>query len=104
MTIEMDQPFVWPERPESMKPWGRGERKKEINSAAEEQSKSQKGEKRTMGVLRRQALSMLRGGKTEVVKGEKKEFVDMEPGLRGWEKRRTNKIFGADEGEYKIRV
>jgi large subunit ribosomal protein L23 len=33
MTVEMEQPFVWPEMPESLEPWGQKERQKEVDDA-----------------------------------------------------------------------
>jgi large subunit ribosomal protein L23 len=33
MTVEMEQPFVWPELPESLEPWGQKERQKEVDDA-----------------------------------------------------------------------
>lgn len=34
MTVEMEQPFVWPELPEDKKAWGIGEQKSQIEEAA----------------------------------------------------------------------
>lgn len=89
MTIEMDQPFVWPEEPENYEPWGKEEKVAAEKDAegADEGGKSKEMMESEGSMLREQARELL-------VRG----------GLEGWKRERTDKRITADEGAYKVRV
>ncbi|KAF2637095.1 hypothetical protein P280DRAFT_472612 [Massarina eburnea CBS 473.64] len=111
MTVEMEQPFVWPEDPKSWEPWGKDENDDRIKEAMRMYGSRTMSDKRKEAEgIREQARAFLRGdveggwdleGKTKA-KGEgeteaKKEFVGKGDGktlLQRWEEKRTPVMLG----------
>ena len=79
MTVEMEEPFVWPEQPD-LTPWGQKTRRTEMHKeAATGGAKSPKREREAASKLREQARKLL------------------EKGQRRWERRRPGKLTANDE-------
>lgn len=100
MTIEMDRPFVWPEEPENMTPWGEKEEpdvfeiKQERGEALRISLGKEQEEKLEMArKLREQARGILLGEK-----GKK------ERGLGAWEKGRTEEFTKVRGEKFKVKV
>jgi large subunit ribosomal protein L23 len=92
MTVEMTQPFVWPEAPKDCKPWGKEakEHDDELRSLRMEKPTAiAKDRQTTMSAYREQARDLLLG---------------KEVGLSAWEKRRQDKVIKAEEPNFKIKV
>jgi large subunit ribosomal protein L23 len=105
MTVEMEQPFVWPALPENRKPWGIGDFKKEVhgNVVRSEQVDNVEIRRERAKSLREQVKALLMKKDTSEVKGgEEKEKLST---LELWEKKRTFKVVEGDEGsDYVIKV
>jgi large subunit ribosomal protein L23 len=121
MTVEMEQPFVWPEAPEDLKPWGVAQRKSELSQAAEANgivTVEQKREKaktlreqvkalmmkkeplmeKTIALKRAEgkALTPEETQKEEAALRKKRENGRMSA-LKFWEEKRTGKVITSDE-------
>lgn len=115
MTVEMEQPFVWPKTP-SLEPWGQAERRQEMRDSVASNSQPDKRERRTSARnLQEEVKKLLRSGK----KAEQKKIADPEvidvtsekeveaetkqerlqrlSRVRLWEKQRTEKVVEADD-------
>jgi large subunit ribosomal protein L23 len=88
MTIEMDRPFVWPEKPESWEAWGKREKKENVNLTVAQLSETMHDKAKAAAALRRQATGLV--GKTRP--------------LQEWEKTRTAKTIEGDEGDFRIKI
>lgn len=121
MTVEMEQPFVWPEAPENMKPWGAGEKDREVKQTAETngivtpekmKERAQKLREQVKALLMKKeslipkAIAQKRAeGKpltpAELLQEEaaqkKKQEIEKMSALRFWEEKRTGKVVTTDE-------
>lgn len=116
MTVEMEEPFVWPEQPD-LKPWGQATMRQEVEEAVEANgAPSPKAEREAGRRLREQAMALLgsgmgkgkKKGKSQVKdKGDVEEVEEVaevaekekvEP-LQAWERRRPVKRTTNDERE-----
>jgi large subunit ribosomal protein L23 len=122
MTVEMEQPFVWPAVPESLEPWGQKERADEINDATKANGAGDANEARDASRrLRDQVKKLLYkdvGRKKTQFKeltaeeleaeelGQKEEAKSKTMSrIKLWERERTGKIVGGDErNRYAIKV
>lgn len=89
MTIEMDQPFVWPEAPEDLEPWGRKIKEQQEDEAVDDMTDSAKKKMHAAKTLREQAKALMKGKKA---------------GLGAWEEARTDTYVESSGSKYKIRV
>ncbi|KAJ4361163.1 mitochondrial 54S ribosomal protein YmL41 [Ascochyta clinopodiicola] len=121
MTVEMEQPFVWPAVPEDTKPWGLGQVKSETAQAAEangivtveqkrqkakslrEQVKALMTKKEPLldrNIAQKRAegkeLTAEELQKEETAMRKKKENEKMSA-LKFWEEKRTGKVVQSDE-------
>ena len=121
MTVEMEQPFVWPELPEDKAAWGIGKAKDEIAQAAEangivtqeqrrEQAKSLREQVKAL-LMKKEPLmpssiaQKRRAGQeltTEELEKEqaalqKKAQNEKMSALKFWEERRTGKVVQSDD-------
>ncbi|PSN59718.1 hypothetical protein BS50DRAFT_579749 [Corynespora cassiicola Philippines] len=112
MTVEMEKPFVWPELPKDMAPWGHQEKEYQDRMVREMLKGKRPGERREEAAnLREQAKALLRkrapepeAGKEEKVKDtEEEEIQHLEP-VERWERTRTVKIVKGDEGPFLVKV
>ncbi|KAH7414267.1 mitochondrial ribosomal protein subunit L23 [Phaeosphaeria sp. MPI-PUGE-AT-0046c] len=128
MTVEMEQPFVWPKTP-SLEPWGKEERKQEMKDSVANNSQPHKREQRTSArnlqdevkkLLKIRGLSSgkkaeqeniadrdnVDEAKEEGVAGEtKSERQQRLTRLRLWESQRTPKVVESDDrGNYTIKA
>jgi large subunit ribosomal protein L23 len=61
MTVEMEQPFVWPEIPEDLTPWGKQERSRELeNTVAVNPGSDQNQQRNAARQLRQQVVNLFR--------------------------------------------
>jgi large subunit ribosomal protein L23 len=131
MTVEMEQPFVWPEIPEDLTPWGKQERHKEMEDAVAINGGSDKNQQRSAArELRQQVVKLFRKKDTtrdpvierkkkagiELSQSEQKkeqERIEREKVLRKmsrlelWEEKRTGKVVEvetADRSKYTIKA
>jgi large subunit ribosomal protein L23 len=122
MTVEMEQPFVWPAVPESLEPWGQKERADEINDATKANGAGDANEARDAARKLRDQVKKLLYKDVGRKKAQFKELTaeDLEAEELGqkkvaksktmsriklWERERTGKIVGGDErNRYAIRV
>jgi large subunit ribosomal protein L23 len=131
MTVEMEQPFVWPEIPEDLTPWGKQERRKEMEDAVAVNGGSDKNQQRSAArELRQQVVKLFRKKDTttdpvierkkkagiELSQSEQKkeqERIEREKVLRKmsrlelWEEKRTGKVVEvetADRSKYTIKA
>lgn len=115
MTVEMEQPFVWPKTP-SLEPWGQAERKKEMRESVSHNSGPDKREQRTSARKLQEEVKKLFGIR-EKAKQEKiadpdaieqtderesdaeiaRERSERLTGVRLWEQQRTVKVVEADD-------
>jgi len=120
MTVEMEQPFVWPEIPD-LAPWGKAERKKETDASVEASGAADPNKQRDAArVLRKQAEMLLKKQDPEAdaaIERKKKaglaltrseqhkedKRIEREARLRKlsalelWEEARTDKIVDSDD-------
>ncbi|KAF2272101.1 uncharacterized protein EI97DRAFT_407019 [Westerdykella ornata] len=87
MTVEMERPFVWPEEPKEVKPWGEVNKNTKENRLFDEMDEETLIEERD--AWREQARKIVAGKAA---------------GLKAWEERRTEKYITVDEPGYKIRI
>lgn len=87
MTVEMDKPFVWPEEPETIKPWGEVNNIMKDKPLADELNNEEFIKERD--AWREQARKVVAGKAA---------------GLKAWEERRTEKYITADEPGYRIKI
>ena len=106
MTVEMEQPFVWPALPEDVKPWGIGDYKKEV-----QQNVVRSGQVDSVEIKREKAKSLREQVKALLMKkntSKAKSGVDESKKLSAlelWEKKRTDKVVEGDEASsYVIKV
>jgi large subunit ribosomal protein L23 len=129
MTVEMEQPFVWPEMPESLEPWGQKERQKEIDDATKGNGASDKNEARVAArELRDQVRKLLQKDVARpdpAIERKKAQLKELTPEeleaeelrekeeaklkqmarIKLWERERTAKIVESDKrGRYAIKV
>jgi large subunit ribosomal protein L23 len=120
MTVEMEQPFVWPALPTDMTPWGIGNKKKEIKSAAEANDIVTPEQRRENAKTLRERVKRLLESQKSVTSGQKsqkraadkvltaeeteKEDAALQTGLeekmsalRFWEQQRSQKMVTSDE-------
>lgn len=121
MTVEMEQPFVWPALPEDTKPWGLGQVKSEIDSAAEANGIVTVEQKRQKAKSLREQVKALMMKKEPLMdktiamkRAEGKELTPEElhkeetalrkrreneklSALKFWEEKRTDKVIQSDE-------
>ena len=107
MTVEMEQPFVWPALPENLKPWGIGEHKKELqhNLMGIHSAKTLEIRRDNIKSLREQVKALLMNKedtskhKIEVEESKKLSTLEL------WEQKRTHKVVEGDEASrYVIKV
>jgi large subunit ribosomal protein L23 len=120
MTVEMEQPFVWPEIPD-LEPWGKAEREKETREAIAASGSFDANEQRAAArTLREQAEMLFKKEDTtidQVIERKKREGLALstaeqekedkrlqrEARLRGmsslklWEEKRTSKVVESDD-------
>jgi large subunit ribosomal protein L23 len=106
MTVEMEQPFVWPALPEDVKPWGIGEFAKKVKENADRSGQIEtvdlKREKAKS--LREQVKALLMKKDTSKSKSGAQESEKLST-LELWEKKRTHKVVLDDEASrYVIKV
>jgi large subunit ribosomal protein L23 len=129
MTVEMEQPFVWPEMPESLEPWGQKERQKEVDDATKVNGASDKNEARAAArELRDQVKKLLHkdvARPDHAIERKKAQLKELTPEeleaeelrekeeaklkqmsrIKLWERERTAKIVESDKrGRYAIKV
>lgn len=122
MTVEMEQPFVWPTAPESFEPWAPKQRQKEEDEAVEANSGgSSKDQRRAATKLRRHVEGLFKKTKDlkkdRVIAREPKEGVALkarerrtaEPKksskLKHWEQKRPAKVLETDDqSRYTIKI
>jgi large subunit ribosomal protein L23 len=129
MTVEMEQPFVWPEMPESLEPWGQKERNKEIDDATKANMTGEPNEARGAArklrdqvrkllekdvaqpdpaIERKKAeLKQLTSEEVEAEELRRKEEAKLRQmsRIKLWEKERTGKTVESDKrGRYAIKV
>ncbi|KAF3000324.1 hypothetical protein E8E13_009285 [Curvularia kusanoi] len=103
MTVEMEQPFVWPELPEDTEPWGVGKVKSELdqvigaNDIVTMEQKRQKAKS-----LREQVKALLTKKDTRKPEDGVQEAQGEQSGknvsaLEFWEQKRTDKVVQGDE-------
>ncbi|KAF2631905.1 mitochondrial ribosomal protein subunit L23 [Macroventuria anomochaeta] len=121
MTVEMEQPFVWPALPEDIKAWGIGQQKSEIDQAAEANGIVTMEQKRQKAKsLREQVKALLMKREPLIEKSlvrKKREGRELTPeelqkeevalqkqaenermsALKFWEQKRTGKVVQADD-------
>lgn len=121
MTVEMEQPFVWPEVPQSLDPWGVSERKDDLRKAAEANGiVSVEQKKEHAKKLREQVKALLMKKEPLVEKTiaqkraegrpltseelqkeetalRKKRETEKMSALKFWEEKRTGKVVTSDE-------
>ena len=106
MTVEMEQPFVWPALPEDVKPWGIGDYKKEVhqNVVRSGQVDSVEIKREKAKSLREQVKALLMKKDTSKAKSGVEENKKLSA-LELWEKKRTDKVVEGDEASsYVIKV
>ncbi|KAF2833241.1 mitochondrial ribosomal protein subunit L23 [Ophiobolus disseminans] len=120
MTVEMEQPFVWPEIPD-LEPWGKEERKKETDDAVSEAGVSDANGQRVAARKLREQVEQLfkkeealadkvierkKAGGVELSEEEQKKDlkrIDREAQLLAmsrlqlWEEKRPEKVVQSDE-------
>ncbi|KAF2856100.1 hypothetical protein T440DRAFT_384671 [Plenodomus tracheiphilus IPT5] len=107
MTVEMEQPFVWPETPE-LSPWGQQERNQEVDDMIKENGNGGLNEERDRARrLRDQVKKLLKKDLGEAPAGieeqawrEKKRKAKKQSPLEVWEARRQSKVTRSDEAEH----
>jgi large subunit ribosomal protein L23 len=129
MTVEMEQPFVWPEMPESLEPWGQKERNKEIDDATKANMSGESNEARDAArtlrdqvrrllekdvaqpdpaIERKKAeLKQLTAEEVEAEELRKKQEAKLRQmsRIKLWEKERTGKTVESDKrSRYAIKV
>lgn len=92
MTVEMTQPFVWPEEPENFEPWAK-------------ESKEKSDERRDLDLGRPEAVAEARVNEREKYREHARDLLlGKKVGLSAWEKRRQDKVIKAEEPHFKIKV
>jgi large subunit ribosomal protein L23 len=120
MTVEMEQPFVWPETPRDLKPWGgKKEPTKKTTAqmlaagsgerAEEQRTQAQNLRKQVENLLKknlpRKDFGMDKEKSTKRQWREEKKVVKKEPALKLWERKRTQKVATLDpHGKYVIKA
>lgn len=106
MTVEMEQPFVWPALPEDVKPWGIGEYAKQVKENADKS-----GQIETVDLKREKAKSLREQVKALLMKkdtSKSKRGVEEDKNLSTlelWEKKRTHRVVLGDEpSRYAVKV
>ncbi|KAF2267034.1 hypothetical protein CC78DRAFT_577566 [Lojkania enalia] len=72
MTVEMNQPFVWPTDPKSWEPWGKEEKEKREEEAANQVGRTTEAQRKAAKALREQAMGVLSDDADVEVQNEKK--------------------------------
>jgi large subunit ribosomal protein L23 len=106
MTVEMEQPFVWPALPENEKPWGIGDFRKMVheNVVRSEQVDNMEIRREKAKSLREQVKALLMKKDTSKAKSGVEESGKLST-LELWEKKRTHKVVEGDEAsDYVIKV
>jgi large subunit ribosomal protein L23 len=131
MTVEMEQPFVWPEIPEDLTPWGKQERSKELEDSVAVSGGHDKDQQRNAArQLRQQVVNLFRKkdrttdqvierkkragvGLSQSEQKKEQERIEREkasrktPRLDLWEQKRTGKVVEvetADRSKYTIKA
>jgi large subunit ribosomal protein L23 len=107
MTVEMETPFVWPENPESWKPWGKEEKEQQTKDAMRIYGgDAVKARKHEMEDLRAQAKEMLGWKKTDRKEVEDKSGawrrLDEEAATQGRQQKAGKSNRKTDERRTKI--
>ncbi|KAL6708416.1 mitochondrial 54S ribosomal protein YmL41 [Coniothyrium glycines] len=124
MTVEMEDPFVWPEVPK-LTLWGKSEREKEVEDTVRENgvmdNNAQRAAARTLQDQVKQLLHKQVGQKGERLENRKTQMSQEEleiearrvkeakraaamDRLQLWEDRRTAKVAEANEGDFVIKA
>lgn len=123
MTVEMEQPFVWPKTPD-LAPWGKEERKQEMKDSVAGNSQPSKREQRTSArTLQEEVKKLFRGGKKiqqnetagsdstnqahekKVEAETDREKLQRLTTLELWEKQRTQRVVRSEvRDQYAIKV
>ncbi|KAH9865579.1 hypothetical protein J1614_009164 [Plenodomus biglobosus] len=112
MTVEMEQPFVWPERPD-LTPWSQKEFNNEIEkvmdtdgsgSATEQRNNARKLRDQVKKLLSKDMKDKDQGVSQRTWRQKKREFREQSV-LEFWEKTRQDKVTTSDEAErFTVRV
>ncbi|KAJ8108102.1 hypothetical protein OPT61_g8406 [Boeremia exigua] len=121
MTVEMEQPFVWPALPKDTKPWGIGKAESEIASSAavngivtmeqrRQKAQSLREQVKTL-LMKQQPAQMKKQGMTPEELLEDAAAQQTETGsqklsaLELWEQKRSDRIAQVDDaGRYVVKV
>lgn len=122
MTVEMEQPFVWPELPADGAPWGIGRMKSEVDSVAEangivtmkqKREKAQSLREHVKALLTKKdstmdkAIAQKRREGKELTSEELQKEAELKKmsALKFWEQKRNMKIVQGDESsQYTIKA
>ncbi|KAI8936506.1 hypothetical protein NX059_006911 [Plenodomus lindquistii] len=105
MTVEMEDPFVWPETPD-LAPWGQKERREEVEESVRSNTVGMQGVERERARRLREYVKGLLGGRGQGGKsaGDDFEGRGLRKGvgrgaLEAWEVGRQEKVTRSDERE-----